>query len=125
MLTSVLLGMSFGALAAAVAWLLILTRQIARLETERSVLVDRLLIKAGQAPITFQHEQVVKVPDFNATPPPNPFQELYEADCILEEAERIRPSCRGKSLDQIKETDPSLYQEAVRAYQATTQFLRT
>lgn len=122
---NVLFGTFLGALVAAVVWIFVLTRQIARLETERSVLFDRLLIKQGQAPMTFQHEEVVKVPDMEAMPMPNLFDELYEQDYILEEAERIRPAYKGKSLEEIKALDPGVYADAVRAHRNNTQYLRT
>lgn len=123
-MTQVLLGACLGALVAAVCWIFVLTRQIARFETERSVLFDRLLIKNGQAPMTFLHEEVVKVPDIEAVPAPNLFDELYEQDYILEEAERIRPSYKGMTLDEIKGRDPGVYAEAVRAHRNNVQHLR-
>lgn len=85
---------------------------------------DRLLIKHGQAPMTFLHEEVVKIPDTEAVPAPNLFDELYEQDYILEEAERIRPSYKGMTLDEIKSRDPGVYAEAVRAHRNNVQHLR-
>lgn len=123
-MVNVLLGACLGALAAAIAWIFVLTRQIARFETERSVLFDRLLIKHGQAPMKFQHEEVVKVPDLEAVPLTNLFDDAYEQDYILEEAERIRPSYKGLSLDEIERRDPGVYAEAVRAHRNNTKFLR-
>lgn len=116
MLLSVLLGMSTGALGAAIWWIHHLTRQIARLETERSVLFDRLLIKAGQAPIVHQREEVVKIPDMEAMPVPDLFQMAYADDEILEEAERLFPPCKGLSLDQVKQQHPNIYDQAASIY---------
>ena len=83
-------GILLGALIGAAVWVFELRKRIAQLEHERSVLVDRLLIKNGQPPITFDREQVVKIPDMDAIPLTNVFDQALEDDQILEEAERIR-----------------------------------
>lgn len=121
----ILFGALLGAFICAVAWIYTLTRRIVQLEVERSVLFDRLLIKAGQPPITYEREQVLKIPDMDAVPLPNIFDQALMEDQILEEAERIRPSYKGLSLADIQQRDPGVYNEAVRAYQTQTQPLRT
>ena len=88
------------------------------------MLFRSLLIKNGQPPITFDREQVVKIPDMDAIPLTNVFDQALEDDQILEEAERIRPAYQGLSLRDIQQRDPGVYHEAVRAHRARTQPMR-
>lgn len=124
MTISLISGMSIGALVAAVWWILALTKQIARLEVERSVLVDRLLIKSGQPPMVHQREEVVKLPDLETVSYPTPFEQAYEDDQILEEAERLNPECKGLRLDEVKQRYPFVYEKALSVFRNNNKFLR-
>lgn len=124
MIISLISGMSIGALLAAIWWILALTRQIARLEVERSVLVDRLLIKSGQPPMVHQHEEVVKLPDLETISFPTPYEQAYEDDQIVEEAERLKPECKGLRLDDIKQRYPMIHEKALAIFRNNKKSLR-
>jgi hypothetical protein len=100
-----------------------LEQQIEEARLREQKLIDKLLTKAGFAPL-LEREQALVLPDPEIKQP-NFIEQAFLEDGIMEEVEQMNPEMADRGADYVKQVYPSIWEEAQKRYHALHNAMRT